>query len=83
MLRDVLRLAGLEDSAHAIKAGVRHVHFEGADKPFGVSIPINKAISNSGDVMLAYHPRNISSSEAPRVLGWLLRFPSRETAPLQ
>ena len=53
-LRDVLRLAGLEDEESASDSGVRHVHFKCADEPFGVSIGRRKAMGHRGDVLLAY-----------------------------
>lgn len=53
-LRDVLRLAGLEDEEMAADLGVKEVHFECADKPFGVSIGRRKALAHRGDVLLAY-----------------------------
>lgn len=55
-LRDVLLAAGYrpDDAQWA-----RHVQFEGLDKDvtgttYGASIPLNKAISEEGDVLLAY-----------------------------
>lgn len=53
-LRDVLRLAGLDDEERAAELGVKQVHFECADKPFGVSIGRRKALGHRGDVLLAY-----------------------------
>ena len=53
-LRDVLRLAGLEDEEEASSLGVKHVHFICADEPFGVSIGRRKAMAHRGDVLLAW-----------------------------
>jgi len=53
-LRDVLRLAGLDDEERAAELGVKQIHFECADKPFGVSIGRRKALGHRGDVLLAY-----------------------------
>lgn len=53
-LRDVLIYAGLDPDG----SGMEHIHFVGADKDFeksyGASIPIDKAMSATGDVILAY-----------------------------
>jgi sulfite oxidase len=53
-LRDVLRLAGLDDEERAAELGVKQIHFECVDKPFGVSIGRRKALAHRGDVLLAY-----------------------------
>lgn len=55
-LRDVLLAAGYGPD---VAQWARHVHFEGLDKEitgsaYGASIPINKAVSEEGDVLLAY-----------------------------
>ncbi|XP_058488500.1 sulfite oxidase, mitochondrial [Solea solea] len=55
-LRDVLLAAGYEPD---VAKWARHVQFEGLDKDvtgttYGSSIPINKAVSEEGDVLLAY-----------------------------
>ncbi|GFR42777.1 hypothetical protein Agub_g3739 [Astrephomene gubernaculifera] len=55
-LRDVLLAAGLSEDDPL----VRHIHFEGFDRDpasgevYGASIPIRKALSYGGDVLLAY-----------------------------
>jgi len=54
-LRDVLKAAGVQDAQ-----GAKHVHFEGLDADptgtvYGSSIPIETALSASGDVLLATH----------------------------
>lgn len=54
-LCDVLKYAGLEDSAE----GINHVEFQGWDKdlsgePYGASIPAGKALDPRGDVLLAF-----------------------------
>lgn len=55
-LRDVLQAAGFDPK---VVKWARHVQFEGLDKDvagttYGASIPINKAVSEDGDVLLAY-----------------------------
>ncbi|XP_004069293.1 sulfite oxidase, mitochondrial isoform X2 [Oryzias latipes] len=55
-LRDVLLAAGFGPD---VAQWARHVHFEGLDKDvtgaaYGASIPLNKAVSEEGDVLLAY-----------------------------
>ncbi|XP_068171400.1 sulfite oxidase, mitochondrial [Antennarius striatus] len=55
-LRDVLLAAGYGPD---VAQWARHVQFEGLDKDvtgttYGASIPLNKAISEEGDVLLAY-----------------------------
>ncbi|XP_051933306.1 sulfite oxidase, mitochondrial [Hippocampus zosterae] len=55
-LRDVLLAAGYDADA---AQWARHVQFEGLDKDvtgttYGASIPVNKAIGEEGDVLLAY-----------------------------
>ncbi|XP_020500776.1 sulfite oxidase, mitochondrial [Labrus bergylta] len=55
-LRDVLMDAGYYPD---VSQWARHVQFEGLDKDvtgttYGASIPLNKAISEDGDVLLAY-----------------------------
>lgn len=49
-LSDVLRFCGLHDTE---RAGVEHVQFEGAES-LTASIPADKAVSSTGDVLLAY-----------------------------
>ncbi|XP_041672407.1 sulfite oxidase, mitochondrial [Cheilinus undulatus] len=55
-LRDVLMAAGYRSN---MSQKMRHVQFEGLDKDvtgttYGASIPLNKALSEEGDVLLAY-----------------------------
>ncbi|XP_028262913.1 sulfite oxidase, mitochondrial [Parambassis ranga] len=55
-LRDVLLAAGYGPD---VAQWARHVQFEGLDKDvtgttYGASIPLNKAVSEEGDVLLAY-----------------------------
>ncbi|TRY92039.1 hypothetical protein DNTS_034916 [Danionella cerebrum] len=55
-LRDVLHYYGFGPE---VASGAQHVQFEGLDKdvtgtPYGASIPLNKAMSDEGDVLLAY-----------------------------
>jgi len=55
LLRDVLEFAGLGDESALIeRAGVKHIQFEGLDKPYDASIPIDKALSKFGDALVAY-----------------------------
>lgn len=53
LLRDVLTYSGLMTPQSAIRDGVKHVIFEGIDE-MQASIPIEKALSPYGDVLLAY-----------------------------
>merc|ERR1719240_1639321 len=53
LLRDVLTFTGLMTPQSAQKDGVQHVIFEGMDD-MQASIPIEKALSVYGDVVLAY-----------------------------
>jgi len=53
LLRDVLTYTGLMTPASADRDGVKHVIFEGIDN-MQASIPIEKALSVYGDVILAY-----------------------------
>lgn len=58
LLKDVLKDAGF-DQEHVEKYGIQHIVFEGYDKDitgttYGSSIPIQKAVSPQGDVLLAY-----------------------------
>lgn len=53
LLRDVLTFSGLMTPASAERDGVQHVIFEGMDS-MQASIPIEKALSQYGDVLLAY-----------------------------
>lgn len=55
-LRDVLMAAGY---SQGVAEWARHVQFEGLDQDvtgttYGASIPLNKAVSEEGDVLLAY-----------------------------
>mmetsp|Transcript_24923 Transcript_24923/g.64302 ORF Transcript_24923/g.64302 Transcript_24923/m.64302 type:complete len:360 (-) Transcript_24923:440-1519(-) len=60
-LSDVLRYCGLHD---AERAGVEHVHFEGSES-LTASIPVDKATSPSGDVLLAYEMNGEPVSARP------------------
>eukprot|EP00911_Craspedida_sp_UC1_P002605 UC1_evm2s1928 len=53
-LSDVLKAGGLTDEQVAENLGAEHVQFFGADKPFDASIPMEKAMSRRGDVLLVY-----------------------------
>ena len=67
-LRDVLALAGQQQDVDLTSTG--HVQFECLDKPFGVSIPMAKAVSYAGEVMLAYE---LNGEPLPREHGAPLR----------
>eukprot|EP00658_Telonema_sp_P-2_P026675 TRINITY_DN20798_c0_g3_i1.p1 TRINITY_DN20798_c0_g3~~TRINITY_DN20798_c0_g3_i1.p1 ORF type:complete len:457 (+),score=118.61 TRINITY_DN20798_c0_g3_i1:37-1407(+) len=53
LLRDVLMYSGLLTPSSAERLGVKHVQFEGAEGLMA-SIPVEKALSYYGDVLLAY-----------------------------
>lgn len=53
LLRDILTFSGLMTPQSAKRDGVKHVIFEGMDD-MQASIPIEKALSPYGDVLLAY-----------------------------
>uniref|UniRef100_A0A1A8NF01 Sulfite oxidase n=1 Tax=Nothobranchius pienaari TaxID=704102 RepID=A0A1A8NF01_9TELE len=71
-LRDVLLAAGFEPG---VAQWARHVQFEGLDKDvtgtsYGASIPLNKAIGEEGDVLLAYE---MNGEDIPRDHGYPVR----------
>ncbi|XP_023689510.1 sulfite oxidase, mitochondrial [Paramormyrops kingsleyae] len=73
-LRDVLLYAGYKSGGKA-----QHVHFEGLDKDvtgtsYGASIPLGKALSEEGDVILAYE---MNGEDLPADHG----FPVRVVVP--
>ncbi|KAM9408581.1 sulfite oxidase, mitochondrial [Pholidichthys leucotaenia] len=75
-LRDVLLAAGYGPD---VAQWARHVQFEGLDKDvtgttYGASIPINKAVSEEGDVLLAYE---MNGEDIPADHG----FPVRVVVP--
>ncbi|XP_030229855.1 sulfite oxidase, mitochondrial [Gadus morhua] len=80
LLRDVLREGGWGPEAAAAAAaaagrGARHVQFEGLDADasgttYGASIPLNKALSEEGDVLLAYQ---MNGEDLPADHGYPLR----------
>uniref|UniRef100_A0A4W6F3D2 sulfite oxidase n=1 Tax=Lates calcarifer TaxID=8187 RepID=A0A4W6F3D2_LATCA len=75
-LRDVLLAAGYGPD---VAKWARHVQFEGLDKDvtgttYGASIPLNKAVSEEGDVLLAYE---MNGEELPADHG----FPVRVVVP--
>lgn len=75
-LRDVLLAAGYRPD---VAQWAHHVQFEGLDKDvtgttYGASIPINKAISEEGDVLLAYE---MNGEDIPLDHG----FPVRAVVP--
>lgn len=75
-LRDVLLYYGFGPD---VAANARHVQFEGLDKDvtgtsYGASIPLNKALSEEGDVLLAYE---MNEEELPADHG----YPVRVVAP--
>jgi len=72
MLSDVLEYAGLGNTSALIEhANVRHIHFAGADQPFDSSVPVEKALSRFGDVMLAYE---MNGQPLPREHGGPIRI---------
>jgi sulfite oxidase len=73
-LRDVLRLAGVEDLEAAEAMGAEHVRFEAIDEPYDASIPCAKALDRRGDVLLAYE---MNGRPLPREHG----FPVRVMVP--
>ncbi|TNM89033.1 hypothetical protein fugu_005287 [Takifugu bimaculatus] len=75
-LRDVLLAAGYGPD---VAKWARHVQFEGLDKDvsgttYGASIPLNKAVSEEGDVLLAYE---MNGEDLPADHG----FPVRVVVP--
>mmetsp|Transcript_10941 Transcript_10941/g.27610 ORF Transcript_10941/g.27610 Transcript_10941/m.27610 type:complete len:582 (-) Transcript_10941:75-1820(-) len=68
-LSDVLVACGLTDEADAENKGVEHVHFDGAES-MSASIPMTKAISRSGEVLLAYE---MNDKPIPRAHGYPVR----------
>ena len=52
------------------KIGAQHVHFVAIDEPYDASIPMRKALSEGGDVILAYE---MNGEELPREHGYPLR----------
>ena len=54
LLRDLLIAAGVtEEQVYAPNSPLKHVHFIGADS-MQASIPMRKAFSREGDVLIAY-----------------------------
>ncbi|KAM3620696.1 uncharacterized protein V6R79_000712 [Siganus canaliculatus] len=75
-LRDVLLAAGYVPD---VARSARHVQFEGLDRDvtgtsYGASIPLNKAVAEDGDVLLAYE---MNGEELPADHG----FPVRVVVP--
>ena len=56
MLADVANIHTLED---AEKLNIKHVHFLPLDPPYDSSIPIEKALGEYGDVLLAYEMNGV------------------------
>ncbi|CAK9051833.1 Sulfite oxidase, partial [Durusdinium trenchii] len=72
LLRDVLEFTGFGDESALIeRAGVEHICFEGNDKPYDASIPIDKALSKFGDVLVAYE---MNGKPIPREHGGPVRI---------
>ncbi len=69
LLRDLLARCGLESPEAAKRAGVAHIIMEGADGTIA-SIPVDKATSDKGDVILAYE---MNGEPLPRDHGSPLR----------
>jgi hypothetical protein len=61
-LRDVMRLAGLDDEETASSLGIKQIHFECVDKPFGVSIPRRKALGAIGNGLPSESPMVVCTS---------------------
>ena len=60
-LRDVLAdVAGIKTLEDAEKQGIKHVHFLPLDPPYDSSIPIEKALAEYGDVLLAYEMNDVT-----------------------
>ena len=71
-LRDVLAdAAGIRTLADAERMNVKHVHFLPLDPPYDSSIPIEKALHEYGDVLLAYE---MNGEELPRDHGYPIRI---------
>mmetsp|Transcript_7062 Transcript_7062/g.14181 ORF Transcript_7062/g.14181 Transcript_7062/m.14181 type:complete len:633 (-) Transcript_7062:285-2183(-) len=72
LLRDVLEFTGFGDESALIeRAGVKHIQFEGLDKPYDASIPIEKALNKFGDVLVAYE---MNGQPIPREHGGPVRI---------
>jgi len=70
-LRDIMAAFGVTDEAQAREQlGVTDVIFTGCDEPFDASIPVEKAASASGAVLLAWE---MNGEELPRDHGYPLR----------
>lgn len=69
LLRDILTYSGLMTPRSAEEDGVRHVIFEAVDG-MQASVPIEKALSPYGDVLLAYE---MNGELLPPEHGWPLR----------
>jgi sulfite oxidase len=71
-LRDVLAdVAGIHTLEDAEKMNVKHVHFLPLDPPYDSSIPIEKALHEYGDVLLAYE---MNGETLPREHGYPIRI---------
>lgn len=68
-LRDVIKSAGIDTSKY------KHLHVEALDSdangPFGTNIPLDKAMSEEGDVILAFE---MNGQELPRDHGYPMRL---------
>lgn len=70
-LRDVLVAMGVPpDPTQAAAAGVRHVHFVGADEPYDASVPVEIAMDPSREVLVAFE---MNGEPIPREHGAPLR----------
>lgn len=69
LLRDILAFVGLDEET-AEKVGIEHVHMYPLDPPYDASIPLDKATSRKGDVLLAYE---MNGQELPADHGFPLR----------
>lgn len=70
-LRDIARAMGIQDEEHARKTlGVTDVVFTAYDDPFDASIPVEKGVSSTGHVLMAW---GMNGEELPRDHGYPLR----------
>ena len=70
-LRDLLAEGLTISEQTARRIGVEHVQFRGIDAPYDASVPVHKALSAEGDVLLAYE---MNGEELPREHGYPLRI---------
>ena len=72
LLSDILKFSGIEiDSPLVQHKIIKHVGFCGLDEPYDASIPIEKALSKFGDVLVAYE---MNGKPIPREHGGPVRI---------